>query len=296
MKQPLVSIVILNWNGLNDTKVCLDYVRKLDYKEKEIVLVDNGSSQKEKDYLAREDGIIFVSNPTNLGFTGGHIKGLEHCSGDFIFLLNNDAVVKSNYITEALKDFDDPNVGIVGGRAYFWDERHAILDENNPFYTYQNIDIHTAEAFMQTTDQGIKQEVNNLSGSAIIVRKSAIDKVGYLYKPFFAYFEETDLASRMKRANYKVLYDPGLHIWHRGGASSGANTGSYFFFYHIFRNRFVFATRNFERSYMFKFWLHFLKTGLLSFIKLLFSKENHTMHKAYFLAFLYCVITSPSLH
>lgn len=240
-KRPLVSIVVLNWNRLEDTKLCIDSVIKLDYPNFEIIIVDNGSTDGSKEYLSKLENIIYVDNPVNRGFTGGHIDGLQKCSGEFIVLLNNDAVIKPNYIKVALTHFGNPKVAVVGGRSYNWDDTHKLFDESGPFYSYQEINVFTGEAFMSSDDNKVPQEVNNVSGSCVVIRRSVIDAIGYLYNPFFAYFEETDLFARYKRAGYKIIYDPDLRIWHRGGVSSGSNTGSYFFYYQIFRNRFIFA-------------------------------------------------------
>ena len=72
-KNPLVSIVILNWNGLEDTKLCLEHVFKIDYDNYEVIVVDNGSSEKDKKYLSKLKNIIYVDNPVNRGFAGGQV-------------------------------------------------------------------------------------------------------------------------------------------------------------------------------------------------------------------------------
>jgi GT2 family glycosyltransferase len=290
---PLVSIVVLNWNGLANTKVCLEHLRKLDYRNYEIIVVDNGSADGSKEFFETLTDIVYIDNPTNRGFTGGHIDGLAKAKGEFILLLNNDAVVKHDYLTVALESFQDKQVAAVGGRAYFWNDDAPLLDEQNPFYSYMEVDIFSGEARMLSQDSSRIQEVNVVSGSAVLVRRSVIDKIGYLYDPFFAYFEETDLFARMKRAGYKVLYDPRLRIWHRNGASSGASSGSYFFFYHIFRNRFIFAVRNFEPWFLRRFLLHYAKVGLVSALQVVRDPANRTMHKAYAKAALYNLAHLP---
>lgn len=291
--KPLVSVVILNWNGLEDTKICLEHVRKLDYPNLEVIVVDNGSSQNNKDYLAAVPGIIYIDNPVNRGFTGGHIDGLARCSGEFVVLLNNDAVIQKDYITKALVHFDDPNVAVVGGRAYWWNKDAPLLDTSNPFYSYQEVDIYSGEARMLSGDYGVSQVVNNVSGSCVMVRRSTISEVDYLYDRFFAYFEETDLFARVKRAGYTVLYDPELHIWHRNGASSGASSGSHFFYYQIFRNRFIFAVRNFETKFLLHFLYIYTKLATKSFLKYLLRRGDQTMNKAYAQAAFYNVRTLP---
>ena len=293
--QPLVSIVILNWNGLEDTKLCLEHVRNLDYSNYEIIVVDNGSSQDQKDYLANLNDIVFIDNPTNRGFAGGQADGYKQAKGDFILLLNNDAVIDKNYLKNALPMFDDPKVAAVGGRSYFWNENEDIFDTKNHFYSYMDVHPITAETTLQTSDFGSIQEVNTISGAAALIRKSVVDQVGYLWEPFFAYYEETDLFARIKRAGYKVLYNPKLHIWHKNGASSDSQGGSYFFYYHIFRNRYMYAIRNFDDNYFKLFKKSYYRQALVS-VKNIFAGANHRrLAHAYIDSIIYILRKKRSL-
>lgn len=295
---PLMSIVVLNWNGLEHTKVCLEHLRKVDYPNYEIIIVDNGSRADQKAWLKKQSDVLYVDNPVNKGFTGGHIDGLAKASGEFIVLLNNDAVMQKDYLRLALEDFADDSVAVVGGRSYFWNDTEALLDQKNQFYSYQVLNNATGEAFMQETDFGVPQVVNNVSGSAVVMRRSVINEIGYLYDRFFAYFEETDLFARVKRAGYKVLYDPRLHIWHRNGASSGSSSGSSFFYYQIFRNRFIFAIRNYETRRLWPFFYNYAKIAFGSFVRLLLRPKsaNRVMYKSYVRAAWYNLIRLPVLY
>lgn len=283
---PLVSVVVLNWNGLEDTKLCLEYVDKLDYPNIELIVVDNGSKADQKEYLSKLKNITYIDNPRNRGFAGGHIDGYKVAKGEFILLLNNDAVIKSNYLKEALPLFDDPEVAAVGGRAYFWNDDEPLMDTSNRFYSYMNIDPISAETHLQMTDYGVVQEVNTVSGSAVVVRKSVADKLGYLWEDFFAYYEETDLFARYKRAGYKILYNPKLHIWHKNGASSGAQSGSYFFYYHIFRNRYMYAMRNFDDEFLAKFKKDYYSLARRVIADAPYGKSQRALAKAYSRAIL----------
>ena len=284
---PLVSIVILNWNGLEDTKICLNYVNKIDYPNYEIVLVDNGSSQDQKDYLSKLDNIVYVDNIKNRGFAGGQADGYKHAKGDYILLLNNDAVIQPDYLKEAMPLFEDPKVAVVGGRSYFWNEEEVLLDKTSRFYSYMTIDPVSAETTLNMSDYGTTQEVNVVSGSAVIVKRKVIEEVGYLWEQYFAYYEETDLFARIKRAGYKVLYSPKLQIWHKNGASSGAQSGSFFFFFHIFRNRYMFAQRNFDNEYLALFKKSYYKLALKAISEIPASKSQRTLANAYLKAINY---------
>jgi GT2 family glycosyltransferase len=287
VKKLLVSIVIVNWNGLEDTMSCLEHTKKQTYPNLEIIVVDNGSTDGSVQYLRKLKDIKLVENPKNLGFTGGHIAGYQASRGDFVLLLNNDAIMDPKYVDCAVEAMQaDQKIGALGGRAYLWDDENELFDRTNKFYSYQNINPITAEGIFSQHDEAIPQEVNNVSGSCVMVRRSVIDEVGYLHNPFFAYFEESDLFARMKRAGYKVIYDPELAIWHANAKTSNRKAPT-FFYYMIMRNRFRFAVRNFDNWSLMRFLKFYLKMGLVSILKSLLPLKNRPMHRAYAKAFFY---------
>ena len=278
--RPLVSVAILNWNGLEHTKACLESVRQIAYDNYEIIVVDNGSVDGSKEYLRSVAGIILVDNPKNRGFAGGHIDALRHASGEYIFLLNNDAVVKPDIIEVALEDFaSDPSIGAVGGRVYRWaDDAHAY-DEANAYYSYQHISPFSAEAVSQGSDNGVPVDAYAVSGSGVFIRRSVIDEIGYLFEPFFAYYEETDLFARMKRHGYRVLYDPRTKIWHRDGASTQSRRKM--FYYLMFRNRLLLAVRNFDRVYMGSMIAQYCAYGLRASLRGIRSRDARSLGEAH---------------
>lgn len=284
---PLVSIVIVNWNGLQDTKLCLKHTHEQSYSNIEVVVVDNGSNDGSLNYLRKYKGIKLVENYKNLGFTGGHIAGYNASKGEYVLLLNNDAIMDRDYVKNAVKTMQaDKSIGALGGRAYLWDEQNKLFDTTNEFYSYQNINPITAEGIFARSDEGVLQEVNNVSGSCVMVRRSVIDKVGYLHNPFFAYYEESDLFARMKRAGYKVMYSPDLAIWHANAKSSNKKAPT-FALYMMMRNRFRFAVRNFEPWYLRRFLKFYLKMGIASIVKSVLARRQRPMHQAYAKAFFY---------
>ncbi len=284
---PLASIVIVNWNGVEDTKLCLKHTGEQSYPNIEIVVVDNGSSDGSLSYLREYKGIELVENSKNLGFTGGHIAGYKASKGEYVLLLNNDAIMDKNYVKNAVKTMlADKSIGALGGRAYLWDEQNKLFDTTNEFYSYQNINPFTAEGVFASSDEGIPQEVNSVSGSCVMVRRSVIDEIGYLHNPFFAYYEESDLFARMKRAGYKVMYSPDLAIWHANAKSSSKKAPT-FFYYMMMRNRFRFAVRNFEPWYLRRYLKFYLKMGIVSIIKSVLPLKQRPMHQAYAKAFFY---------
>lgn len=243
----LVSIVVLSWNTAKETKICLESLRNITYKNREIIVIDNGSTDGSKEYLAKQKDIVYVDLQENTGFTGGQIEAYKHSKGDYIALVNSDAVVAPNWIEEALSVFEkDKKVAAVGGRAYMWNEEHKAYDTQNPFYSYQIIDPnHGYAETVMVGDEVV--EVNSISGAGVMISRKAIEKVGYFDDLFFAYYEETDLFARMKRAGYKIIYSPNIHTWHKIGIST--KDKPYFYLYQMHRNRFLYAYKNFDEPY-----------------------------------------------
>jgi|GEM_PF-354809 len=291
--EPLVSVVIVNWNGIDDTKECLDHLGNQTYQNIEIIVVDNGSTDSSVKMLDEMKGITLVSNSKNLGFTGGHIAGYKASKGKFILLLNNDAIMDKSYIEQAVKYIEaDEYIGALGGRAYLWDDDNPLFDTSNKFYGYQNINPITGEGIFTTTDSGYPAEVNNVSGSCVMVSRKVIEKTGYLHDPFFAYYEESDLFARMKRSGYKVIYHPALAIWHANAKTSSKKAPT-FSLYMMMRNRFRFAVRNFDKWSLLRFMKFYLIMGSASFVRSVTDKSQRPMHQAYAKAFIYNMVHWP---
>lgn len=245
-KTPLVSIIILSWNTLEDTKACIRSVRDLTYTSAEIVVVDNGSNDGSKDYLSTQKDIVYIDLAENTGFTGGQIAALEKASGEYLLLVNSDAILANDWIDTALEVFStDESIGAIGGKAYEWNDDNPVFNTSNQFYTYQVVDRNLGYASTMRAGES-RIDVDSISGAVVMIKRSAIDKCGYFDDRFFAYYEETDLFARFQKAGYKIVYEPSLHAWHQVAKSTRSKP--YFYFYHMHRNRFMFAYKNFDAT------------------------------------------------
>ncbi len=277
MTKKRISFVVLNWNGIHDTLPCLESIRKQTITDFEIIVVDNGSADDQKETLQGIKDIILVDLPVNTGFTGGQIAGLEQASGDYIALINNDAVIAPDWAKNALDAFasnEFENIAVVGGRAYSWDETkdEKPFDTKSPFYSYQIVDPKTGHT--RTLTYGDKTvSVNSISGSGVMISREAIDKVGYFDADFFAYYEETDLFARFKRAGFTVIYEPTVHTWHKIAQSTKSKPD--FYLYQMHRNRFLFAVKNYDKPYL----RHFLWTYKKEWLRALVSIIRHGKSK-----------------
>lgn len=299
---PLVSIIILNWNGFDDTVRCLDSLRYLDYPSFEVILVDNGSSDGSRDRLPRaiEDlpyPVELIQSSHNAGFAGGNALALQRCRGEFIALLNNDTAVDPTWLSRLVEGMvDQPAVAAVGGKSYFWDDQHPAYDRSNPFYCYQDIDPYLACVYTRIGCESPRY-VDNLLGCAVLLRISAITESGFLDEHFFAYYEETDLFARFLRAGKLLAYEPSAMIWHKVAASSGV-TSSFRSFY-LQRNRAFFAIRNFDRPYIRFFLCRYMRDEMLFLARYWRHRLKHRPgdenDKARIRAFCDVIINAPRL-
>ena len=129
--KPRVCIIILNWNGLEDTVECLGSLNKITYPNYEIIVVDNGSRGNDAELLKQRCGdyIHVIENDKNYGFAEGCNIGMRYAieeRADYFLLLNNDTVVDSIFLDELIKTAENDIAGIVGPAIYFYDSPDEI--------------------------------------------------------------------------------------------------------------------------------------------------------------------------
>lgn len=296
-QNPFISFVVLSWNTAEDTKAAIQSIRNQEYKNFEIVVVDNGSIDGSKEWLSKQKGIVYVDLPKNTGFTGGEIAAEKVAKGEFLALINSDAVIAKNWCTIALSQMKDPKVAVVGGRCYTWNDGEEPFNTENKFYSYQVVD--SMMGYARTLQTGTQTcEVDSISGAGVLIRRSALKEVGYFDDTFFAYYEETDLFARLKRAGHKIMYEPSAHTWHKIGASSKGETTkksySYFYLYQMQRNRFLFAIKNYDSKEARIFFRRYTKSAIKAHY--LYLKYRSPEHKAQVKAFWWNITNLPKTY
>ncbi|MEW6062899.1 MAG: glycosyltransferase family 2 protein [Nanoarchaeota archaeon] len=197
----LISIIILNYNGARTLKKCLDSVRNLNFKDYEVIVVDNDSSDN-SDKIVKEYGFKLIRNKKNYGYAEGNNIGIRKAKGKYIFLLNNDAYADKNclqYLVSAVKSKD---VGAGGAKIYYKDSKDVWFSGAKEiiggiFNTHVN-----------------KSSCDYVSGCAILLKRDVLDRVGLLDKKYYLYYEEVDLCKRIRNKGYKVVYEPKAVVYH----------------------------------------------------------------------------------
>jgi len=234
MKKALISIVILNWNGKKVTENCLNSLIPQLNSNFEVLVVDNDSKDESVNYLKKRfPKIKIIKNKKNLGYAGGNNRGVKKAKGDYILILNNDVILDKEFLEELWKNKDKTD--ILGVKNYFYDKKNvlwAIGSKVNKFTMKASL-IGNKEKDIGQYD---KKEINYTVGSAMLINKKVIDKIGFLDENYFMYFEETEWQTRAKNAGFKISWIPSAKLWHKVGFSTGGGRTPLSAYY-LVRNR-----------------------------------------------------------
>ncbi len=227
MKQPLVFIIILNWNGLNETIECLESVLKVDYKNYKIVVVDNGSKDAEGKVLqTKYPNINILENKTNLGYAEGNNVGMKYAlkyNPSYILFLNNDVIVDRNWLTELIKVTEsNKKIGIVGPKIYYYNNPNVIWFGGGKIDYSKGPFIHIGQGEKDNKNNNSPQKVDYITGCSLLIKTSVLKKIGDGFnKKYFAYVEDIDLNVRVNHAGYLSYFVPSSKIWHKVSAATG---------------------------------------------------------------------------
>ncbi|SHG69494.1 glycosyltransferase family 2 protein [Flagellimonas flava] len=263
--KPLVSIITINYNESGVTLDLLRSIRGLSYPNYEVVVVDNASPEDNPDVIKEQfPEVNLIKSKENLGFAGGNNLGVKQANGDYLLFINNDTIVPENFIEPLVETLeDDETIGMVSPKIKFhWDPSLIQYAGYTPMshWTIRNNSIGYHQKDDGTFDQ--PGETQSIHGAAMMVPKRIVEKVGTMTEIYFLYYEEHDWAEMVKRAGYKIYYQPKSYILHKESVSTGKF--SPLKTYYISRNRILFARRNFKP---FPLFVSMLFQGLVSIPK-----------------------------
>jgi len=225
---PLVYIIILNWNGKEDTVACLRSIEKLEYPNFSVILVDNASSDGTAEYVkGKFPEVNIIANSENLRFAGGNNVGIKYAmehNADQVLLLNNDTEVATNFLPELVHAIEnDKSIGIAGPKIYYYDDKNVIWFAGGKVEFWKGWISHIGIREPDHGQYDFAREVDYITGCCMLVRREVIEKIGKLDESFFIYGEDADWCLRASKAGYKLVYVPSSIIWHKVSASSGGN-------------------------------------------------------------------------
>lgn len=248
--EPKVAIILVNYNGYKDTIECLQSLRSIEYKNYEVIVVDNASTNESvkeiKSFISGNERLI--ESNANDGFSSGNNIGIRYAlnnGADYCLLLNNDTIVEPDFLNKLVDAFNNSEYcGLTIGKILYEGQRNLI------WYAGGSISERTAKTVhwhYKETDQETTKEIAQVTfatGCCMCISKKVIDQVGYLDEEYFLYEEDVDYCCRIKKAGFDIIYVPDSRIYHK--VSSSSNEISVSTQYYIIRNKLIMINKHYR--------------------------------------------------
>ena len=213
-ESPLVSVIVLNYNAGNLLLNCIDSLKKSEFKNLEILVVDNISSDNSQIRCKEKyPDIKLIQNKKNLGYCGGNNVGIKEAKGEFIIILNPDTTVDYNCIKELISAYDEFGEGLYQPKILSLNEENIIQSTGNMLHVF---------GFGFARDKGNKvvekkeeiERIGYASGTCLFTSKKVLEKIGLLDEFLFLYHDDLDLGWRAAQININSYYVPKSKIFH----------------------------------------------------------------------------------
>lgn len=224
VEQPEVSIVIPVYNQIHYTYVCLvsilEHTKDVSY---EVIIADDVSTDATEHLSEFAEGLVICRNTTNQGFLRNCNNGARHAKGRYVMFLNNDTQVTEGWLSSLVKLIDsDPTIGMVGSKLVYPDgrlqEAGGIIWSDGSGWNYGRLDDPDKPEYNYVKD------VDYISGAAILLSNDLWKQIGGFDTRFApAYCEDSDLAFEVRKAGYRVVYQPLSKVIHFEGVSNGTD-------------------------------------------------------------------------
>lgn len=228
-----VSVIIINYNTLQLVTNCINSVFQCTNGINfEVIVVDNASSDDSAEMLSKDKRINLIKNENNLGFGKANNIGLRYATGKYVALLNSDTIILNNAL-KIFYDFaetSDEKISCMG--CLLLDKNKQIIHSFDEYASIKTITKAIVQIYFNYFNVGIFKNyeskkiesgfpiyVDYITGAALFIRRSIIEKLGFFDTDFFMYFEESELQQRYNKAGYLSVIIDGPSIIHLEGAS-----------------------------------------------------------------------------
>jgi GT2 family glycosyltransferase len=244
---PKVAIILLNLNGYDDTRDCLQSLDKVHYTNFNVIVVDNGSTDGSGLRIEREfPHARVLHNKKNLGFAGGNNVGIEYAlrqQAAYVLLLNNDTIVDPAFLSQLVECGEaDPGIGILGPKIFYASEPTRIWYAGGCVHYRVGKCSHRGENQVDNGQFSDIEETPFVTGCALLIKSTVLQDIGLLDSRLFIYWEDSDYCMRAQKAGYRCTFVPNALVWHKVTRTCGS--GSAFTIYLFSRNRLVWIKRH----------------------------------------------------
>ena len=249
MCEPLVGVVILNWNRPLDAIACLKSLASITYGNYHIIVVDNGSTDGSPERIrTAAPSVELLVSPENLGFGAGANIGIERAlelGAGYVLLLNNDTVVAPESLALLVKASEnDSTIGISVPKIYYYDDPTRIWSAGARWRSFPPRVVMIGFGREDGPEYSEQYDLDYATGCAMLVRRRVFEIVGAFDPVYFMYQEDYDFCYRVRKAGFRIVYVPQAKIWHKISRGVGENSSRKWYLWS--RSAVVFYARNFS--------------------------------------------------
>lgn len=269
------AILILTYNGIENTVECLESLKKQIYKDYQVIIVDNASADSTVDTVKSGYPDVFVlENKQNLGYAGGNNAGLAYCiekNFKYVFIINNDIILEPDALQKMVQFIENyPDAGIIGPINYSYYNRNEVQFLSSKLI----LDKYEFHVNTELSESCTFYETDYVNGAAMLLRIDLLKEIGCFDENYFLFWEESDLCLRTRRTGYKCIMLTNAKIYHKESASFGTAFLSPLKNYYLQRNKLYFFKKNYNEQVNFIFFFYYLDRVVKKLIKCLFSKPG----------------------
>lgn len=226
MKKPLVSVIVLNWNGKRYLKNCFESLARQMYTNLEVIMIDNNSTDESIDLITTNfPWVKVVKNNENLGVAQGYNEGVKYAEGEFIVFVNNDMVFARRWLEElVITAQSSPSIGIIGSKILLLDQ-NSIIDSVGTSLDKYGFPSYPGHGEADRGQYDFIRTSFAVLGASLLVKRKVITKIGLFDDAFFAMSEDWDFCWRARLAGYECMINPHSVAYHKcGGARRACST------------------------------------------------------------------------
>ncbi|MDP2921387.1 MAG: glycosyltransferase family 2 protein [Candidatus Omnitrophota bacterium] len=218
----LVSVIVVNWNGLRYLRSCLASILFQTCKKIEVIVVDNNSTDGSVDFIKKEfPQVRLIRNSKNYGFAKGNNIGIRIARGEYIVTVNNDTELEAGCVQELVRAVNiSSDIGMCAAKILLFNHRDLIDSAGMLLYP-DGLAICRGHLAADAGNFNTAEEIFLPTACVALYRKEAIVKAGYFDENYFAYCEDTDLGLRIRMLGYKCVYEPRARVYHHYSGTTG---------------------------------------------------------------------------
>ena len=222
---PLVYAIVLVYNNCDDTVVCIESLLESNYPNLTIIIVDNGSPDNCAARLRNKfPKLLIIENICNLGFAVGNNVGLQYAhehNADYILLVNNDTIAAPETITNLIKTAElDEKIAAVAPKILEFQNPEIISFAGGLIHLWKGSTQHIGQGEVDNGQYDQRRDCDYLTGAFLLVKRYVIEKIGLIPDVYFMYWEDVDWCMSMRKAGFRLCYEPNALITHKVSTST----------------------------------------------------------------------------